>query len=241
MLISVGELVDAWSIQPTGVIHIGAHMAEESASYQTHNWGPVTWIEANPNLIDALRFAVPIEDTVICAALWDQNDLTMDFNIASNGESSSLLAPAEHLSDFPAIHFDQIVSLRTKRLDAIISKIPNFINLDVQGAELKVLEGLGELIHQLDFVYTEFNDTELYVDCARLSDLECFLKTHGFRRICLRRSGLDNFGDALYARNELNLNQNMVVNMTTFWRFLKSIIDVSLKTLLSTTKSLFTK
>ena len=73
MLIKVQELVGAWSIGPTGVIHVGAHAAEESSDYQRYGLSPVIWIEANPMLIDRLKETVPTEDTVICAALWDDS------------------------------------------------------------------------------------------------------------------------------------------------------------------------
>ena len=129
MLISVDELVTSWSIQPTGVVHIGAHRAEESMAYQKHNWCPVLWIEANPNLIDGLRAIVPAEDTVICAALWDENDRNLEFNIATNGESSSLLSPVKHLTAYPEIQFDSTIFLQTKRLDSLVSTTPNFLIL----------------------------------------------------------------------------------------------------------------
>ena len=221
MLIKVDEIVKAWSIYPTGIIHIGAHAAEESNEYQKHNWKPVIWIEANPLLIDQLRVIVPGEDVVICAALWDEDGMSIDFNLASNGESSSLLLPAKHLNEYPDIHFNSKIALQTKRLDSLLTEIPNFLNLDVQGAELKVLRGLGRLIDSLEFIYTEVNDAELYVNCAKLKDIDIFLDLHGFNRVCLRRAGNSGWGDALYVRRHLQIRHSLRITFGTLIAYLK--------------------
>jgi FkbM family methyltransferase len=221
MLISLDEIVAAWAIRPSGVVHIGAHAAEESNDYERHGWGPVTWIEANPKLIERLRIIVPEVDSVICAALWDEDEKLIKFSIATNGESSSLLEPAAHLVEHPDIKFETHIQLSTKRLDSILNEIPNFLNLDVQGAELHVLRGLGRLIESLDYVYTEVNEKELYRNCALLEDLDEFMNFNGFSRVCLRRNGRSGWGDALYVRSDLRLRHSLRVSLKTFSKYLK--------------------
>ena len=222
MLIKVQELVKAWSIRPSGIIHIGAHAAEESSDYQRYGWSPVIWIEANPLLIDRLKEIVPAEDMVICAALWDEDELSLDFNVANNGESSSFLQPVTHLIVHPEIKFETQPALYTKRLDSILADIPNFLNLDVQGAELHVLRGLGKLIESLDYIYTEINDEELYKDCAKLDDLDCYLDSKGFTRVCLRRNGRSGWGDGFYVRKDFHLRQSPRIAIKTFYLFLRN-------------------
>jgi FkbM family methyltransferase len=220
MLITVKELVKTWSIQPSGVIHVGAHAGEESNDYRAHNWAPVIWVEANPHLIHRLREVVAKEDTVICAALWDENQVPIEFNIATNGESSSLLQPALHLEEYPEIHFGSQITLQTSRLDSLFTEIPNFLNLDVQGAELRVLRGMGKLIDSLDYIYTEVNEAELYVNCAKLVELEKFLEVAGFKRLCLRRHGRSGWGDALFVRKELRIYPSIrILNRTLICYF----------------------
>lgn len=216
MLITVSEIVASWKIKPNGVLHIGAHEAEESAAYRKYSWGPVIWVEANPDLIGKIKAIVPVEDQVVCAALWDKNDEELSFNIADNGESSSLLEPLDHLTTYPLVQFNKTISLQTKRLDSLFAEIPNFLNLDVQGAELKVLLGLGELINFVDFIYTEVNERELYLNCVQLEDLERYLEHQGFRRLCMRRAGNSGWGDAFYARKELGLTVGTKIALKTF-------------------------
>ncbi len=55
MLISLSKLRSFWGINPTGVLHVGAHLGEELEGYFKNQFGPVTWIEAQPNLVQLLR------------------------------------------------------------------------------------------------------------------------------------------------------------------------------------------
>ena len=55
MYVSVAELSKDWNIAPTGVLHVGAHLAEEALDYETFGWTPVIWVEAQPNLVQALN------------------------------------------------------------------------------------------------------------------------------------------------------------------------------------------
>ena len=62
--------------------------------------------------------------------------------------------------------------LYKKEQDDIIDKmyvednIPNnfaiFLNIDIQGAELLALKGMGELLHHFDYAYIEVNHDYVY-------------------------------------------------------------------------------
>ena len=102
MLLSINELVKRWQISPKSVLHIGAHLAEESNLYQSVGWNKVTWIEANPALIiDIQKKVEPLGQKVIEAALWHTTGEKLSLKVASNGQSSSLLEFNHHgLSPF---------------------------------------------------------------------------------------------------------------------------------------------
>ena len=55
MLIPVEILSRVWKIKPSGVLHVGAHEAEELEDYEEFQWGNVTWGEAQPNKAKALK------------------------------------------------------------------------------------------------------------------------------------------------------------------------------------------
>jgi len=86
-----------------------------------------------------------------------------------NGEwdlSGSLRKPAKHLDFHPWVKFDKTMKVETMKLDTFtkqnkISRI-DFIWADVQGAEADLIAGAGETLKITRFLYTEYNDTELY-------------------------------------------------------------------------------
>jgi len=87
MFFTPSELSSLWRIQPKGIIHVGAHQAEESDLYIREGWGNITWIEAQENLVAALRKRLhPPLHTVISAAIWDQSGVELNLHVASNSQ-----------------------------------------------------------------------------------------------------------------------------------------------------------
>lgn len=206
MLIPIRHLSRYWNIKPTGVLHVGAHKGEESGEYGRHNWGRVVWVEAQPDLVSHLRSVLKSpENTVLEAAVWNKSGIELDFHIASNGESSSLLELGSHATSYPQITFQSTIKVQTKRLDEIIPKeqFANFLNVDVQGVELKALEGLGPRISEFNWVYTEVNKKEVYKDCTKIVEIDEYLSKFGFSRIATRWVYGKGWGDALYAQREI--------------------------------------
>lgn len=203
MLISVNELVHRWKLSPRSVLHIGAHHAEESDAYRSVGWQNVTWVEANPDLIPTLRNKVePLGQRVIEAALWHSNNEQLSFSVASNGQSSSLLEFREHSRLYPSITVERTLTVLTRRLDAILTddESPEFCNLDIQGAELAALRGFGAILSRVNAVYTEVNRAELYGGCAKIGEIDEYLRQEGFRRVATRWVIGFGWGDALYLR-----------------------------------------
>jgi FkbM family methyltransferase len=203
LLIPVSELVTDFELQVNGVLHVGAHLAEEYSEYEGFEWTPIIWIEAQPSLVKKLRENLdPKRNKVIEAAALDQNDIELALYISSNSQSTSLLQFGTHVESYPSINIVDKVLVKTKRLDSLIvrSEMPNFINLDIQGVELKALQGLGELIDEVQYIYTEVNRFEVYKNCTLIKDLDTFLGSKGFRRYATRWHWLEGWGDALYVR-----------------------------------------
>lgn len=205
MFIPVSELVSDWNLSVKSVLHVGAHTGEEAIQYEAAGWIPVTWVEAQPDLASDLRERLdPKTHKVIEAAIYDEDGIALSLHISSNSQSSSLLNFGTHKQDYPEINMNKDLAVVTKRLDSIIEKkeMPNFINLDIQGIELRALHGLGNLIFDADYIYTEVNRFSVYEGCAKIQDIDSFLKMKGFSRVTTRWQWLEGWGDALYIRNE---------------------------------------
>jgi hypothetical protein len=71
--------------------------------------------------------------------------------------------------------------------------------MDLQGAELRALKGMGDLLHQVDFIITEVQYRPLYFDSPVLDEVREFLLQYQFKG----RRVLDNnkwFGDVLFEK-----------------------------------------
>lgn len=210
MLIPVEFLNDVVEIKPRGVLHIGAHEAEEAADYEKFGWGPVCWIEMLPEKYEALarKYEGNDRNKIIHAACWDVDGVAIHPYLSNNFQSSSLLEPRDHLEQHLDVTFEQRQDfvLRTSRLDSILTpEIQfDFINIDVQGAELKALKGLGHRLISSKWVYSEVNFREIYSECPLIGDLDAFLNDMGFLRIATVEAGTYGWGDALYGSIRYN-------------------------------------
>ena len=199
MLIPLHEVIAAYNIKLNGVLHVGAHQCEENDMYLAEgvNQSDIFWVEANSKIAKTLTLP-----NVITAAVSDVVE-TVTFNVTNNGQSSSILPLKDHRIVHPDVHVVSTESMITQRLEDIVRERgirANFLNLDIQGAELKALKGLGPYIDQFDCVYTEVNTRELYAGCALLPQLDDWLRWHGFWR--MRTAMYENcgWGDAVYIR-----------------------------------------
>ena len=219
MFISVKEMAKYWNIDPSGVLHVGAHLAEEAIEYEKYGWLPITWVEAQPDLVKILESKLePSKHKIIEAAVWDEGGLSLKLHIASSTQSSSLLNFGTHADLYPDIMYISDLEVSTKRLDEIIrpDEMHNFINFDIQGAELQALKSLGSLIDSVDYIYLEVNKKVLYENCTDVFELDAFLSNFGFTRKCTRWYLKEGWGDALYLRSTKGANRKL-------WQFLASL------------------
>jgi len=73
------------------------------------------------------------------------------------------------------------VPLRTKRLDDLSDLAPvDFLKLDVQGAELLVLEHARETLRTVSVLQCEVEFLELYEGQPLFADVDAFLRSQGF-------------------------------------------------------------
>jgi hypothetical protein len=144
-------------------------------------------------------------NTVIEACVLDKDDELLSFNISSNSQSSSLLNFGTHSINHPEVLVSERVNVKTKKLETILQgkDVPDFINLDIQGVELRALKSLGDLINQVEVIYTEVNKRQVYENCDLIQDVDGYLKKYGFRRIDTRWKIEAGWGDALYVNKKI--------------------------------------
>jgi FkbM family methyltransferase len=192
--------------KPRGIIHIGAHLCEERDSYLEEGVKNIVWVEANPTLSEQIKNLVDDNNEIVIQSLLsDTDNVDLDFNITTNGQSSSILQLDKHLIHHPWVGVQSTVKLNSSRMDVLVEKhqidIKNydFLNIDVQGAELMVLKGFGNLLSDVNQIYVEVNTAHLYKDCPLLEDIDAYLKSFGFDRVELHMTEWE-WGDAHYVR-----------------------------------------
>lgn len=205
MLIPVKELIKFWNVSPKGVVHVGAHEAEESEQYDNANWGKVYWVEAQPDKVELLhnKFSNS-KDSVIAAAVWSKAGVPLELQVMTNSASTSLLNLGTHNQAHPDITFSHSIEVETQILENLIpsNSVADYLCLDIQGAELEAIKGFGDRISTMKWIYSEVNIEELYEGCCLVSDLDNYLKKYGFSRMATRWTEFG-WGDALYVNEDL--------------------------------------
>lgn len=140
----------------------------------------ILWIEANPMLV---------QGDVVYGVISDKDNEQVIFYVANNGQSSSILPFKDHLKEHPSVVPISSMNLSTITLDTLFAtrNIPydqyDVMNLDIQGAELKALNGALHILPHIKSIYTEVNVKELYENNAMMDQLDAYLLPHGFTRV----------------------------------------------------------
>lgn len=201
MLISLHELVKKYNIIFKGILHVGAYECEEFIYYDKYlPRKKVLWVEALPDKVELCKRMFP--DVLIENAVVSDVIENVRFNISNNGQSSSMLDLGLHKIFHPEVHYVSHYNSETKLLKDIICNYDidfNFLNFDIQGAELKALKGMEQYLPSVDYIYTEVNSDYVYKDCALVTELDDYLKQFGLKRVETMWTGCK-WGDALYIR-----------------------------------------
>ena len=118
--------------------------------------------------------------------------------------SSSLLMPTGHLHDHPDVFFDDSIDIRTVSLDkwAEENNIPavDFLWLDMQGFEFKMLEASGKILPTVKAIHTEVSMRETYKNAILYNDFKIWLEAKGFRLVKEAIPPGADMGNALFVR-----------------------------------------
>ncbi len=202
MLINLDFLIKKYNINFKGILHVGAHECEELKNYEIYiSRDKILWIEALPNKVEKNKQVFQnllIEEEVVS----DKEEI-VKFNISNNGQSSSILEFGSHSINHPTVWYIGSFKANTKLLKDILPKYNinyNFLNLDIQGAELKALKGMEEYLKDVDYIYTEVNEDYVYKECALITELDEYLIKFGLHRVETKWYGNAKWGDAFYIR-----------------------------------------
>lgn len=199
------------------VVEAGAHRGEDSVRLveflkprKLYAFEPV------PDLFKALQEKTRSVPTIECVpyALAEKSgmstmhvssgyhELPGDLRIAGDG-SSSLLRPTGHIDFCPTVEFTRKVDVPVTTIDEFakqhdVARI-DFMWLDLQGMELKALEGAQALLPTVSSIYLEASTSPLYEGAPTFNEVEQWMKSRGFvpRYVAIPKDG---HGNALFVR-----------------------------------------
>jgi FkbM family methyltransferase len=203
MLIPLDYLVNKYNLKFEGILHIGAHECEEITCYEKYiERNKILWIEAIADKVNLNK--KKYDNLLIENAVVSDKEEQLKFNISNNGQSSSLLELGLHKQFHPNVRYINSFVTNTKLLKNILPNYDinfNFLNLDIQGAELKALKGMSdEYLSKVDYIYTEVNSDYVYKDCALITELDEYLSNFNFKRVETKWYGDYRWGDAFYIK-----------------------------------------
>jgi FkbM family methyltransferase len=199
----VSFLLKKFKVDIKGIFHVGAHECEEYPNYLEFTPN-IIWIEALSSLIEKSLSKNP-ELNIINAVVSDHDGQTVQFNIMNNTKCSSMLDLSYHKEIHPEVVIEKQITLKTKTIQTIyhennISEADyNFLVMDIQGAELLALKGMGSILNHIDAIYIEVNEKELYEGGCTLNELDNFLFNLDYDRKYLMT--LNGYGNAFYLKN----------------------------------------
>lgn len=125
MLIPLGEILNKYNIIPKGIIHCGAHYAEEHNDYVSYGIKDFVYIEPSKESFDIMCSKIFINDysaeniktnkqhyytqginVFNCACGREAKKMVMYVSKDNQGQSNSLLEPNLHIYQHPEVKFD---------------------------------------------------------------------------------------------------------------------------------------
>ena len=153
------------------------------------------FVEAEPQEAQRLQAVLP-DALVLPHALGDVDGEDVTLHVTREPGRSSVLAPdMDVLAPFGAEPWsvERQVPVTLRRFDRVWPRewpVPAMVKVDVQGFELRVLEGFGALLDQVCCVELETVITPLYRGQPTLDEVTAFMRAHGFGLVRLASMGL---------------------------------------------------
>lgn len=210
MLIPFNEILAKYNLKPTGVMHIGASTGQESEAYFNGGVRDVVFVEVIPDVYRRLcehvaRF--PFHSAILVnECITDVDGKEFDFKISSNdGESSSIFDFGIHANMHPDVSFVDEITVTSKTMRTVINernidmKKYQFLNVDLQGADLLAIKSLDSYINAFDAAYIEVNAVEIYRGNPLVGEVDAYMEQCGFVH-AETKWVQNNWGDRLYIR-----------------------------------------
>ncbi|WP_164101111.1 FkbM family methyltransferase [Candidatus Laterigemmans baculatus] len=196
----------------TSIVHIGAHLAQERHHYEQHGFRKILWVEGSATVYEELRKLLaqhegPATHSARCAMLTNEDDQEVELRTYSNnGMSNSIFPPSQQLAarwpdvkETGATQRSKSVTLDSFLATTEFADQCDVLVVDVQGAELLVLQGGLKTLSRVKAVVCEVSTVPYYEGGVLFEELNAFLTAQGFVAVSTPRR----HGDMLFLRKDL--------------------------------------
>lgn len=189
------------NIQPKGVIHVGLWDFLEYGCYLRLVGDNIIGVEANPHVYKSMSKPVCDKWGIKCynEFLYREDNVVKNFYFAEYG-SSFYPGP-------PEWNKTQSIKVKTKTLTTLIQENGinmdqyDFLNIDVEGAELDVLIGFEKYLDYINVVDLETTLDDRHGSGVKHGDLVSWLDNRGFDLVEMSSSyEREGWGDSLFVR-----------------------------------------
>lgn len=202
------------------VFHVGAYKGEEMPLYVENGAEIIVWIEANPVLYSDLVSNCNnsqyenLKNICFNYLITDKDDIETDFHLYYSGDNLGMSSIFEKTSgcagkvgpEFNKQFHNGTLKLNSITVDTLLERNNlgydfDILTMDVQGAELLVLNGAKKLLENVKYINSEITlfahdyDGGVYYD-----ELYSFLKTFGFVHVSSDLCGDGSWGDAFFVK-----------------------------------------
>jgi FkbM family methyltransferase len=176
------------------ILQVGCFDASDTVILRDTFPAEIHAFECNPDILPQARRTVSGLDRIhlVEGAAWDAECRLPFFPVVSSVESGrpshnrGASSCFEARPDYIARYEQHEITVEAIRLDAYcaahqISQI-DLLCIDVQGAALRVLHGLGEFVGKVRYVITEIEVLPIYYGQALYPEIHAYLKLNGLRQ-----------------------------------------------------------
>jgi 2-O-methyltransferase len=199
------------------ILEAGAHLGEDTARLvRFFNPDKVYAFEPVPELFKSLKESTLSLGAVQCVpyALAEKcgksklhvssgyHQLSRHSRVVADG-SNSLLRPTGHFDLCPNVEFNKQIEVTVTTVDdfAKQNKLDriDFMWLDLEGMELKALQGAETLLRTVSSIYLEVSTKEFYEGAPHYAEVERWMRSRGFvpKYVAIPKDG---HGNALFVK-----------------------------------------
>lgn len=183
-------------IRPKTAIHIGSHYGQDANQYRLLKIKNIIWCEADPFCSSYLSAKYP-EDRVISGVFWSKPGEKLKLWIMPNRAHNSVFEPREESGDV------QNIDVTTTTIDEVLKESnlesPIMLVLDVQGAEIEVLQGALKTLPRIEFIVCEITQqSKISKFVVTESEVQTLLSPFRFKKSIRRWSHSREYYDQLF-------------------------------------------